>query len=261
MSLGIAYSGYRSGFPFDVYDNFTAGETEIWDESTVDGDGYPAPVTSGNTLVGVGTKYPVGFTLSEFAELFWRKRKIDLVMEGFSRADSVSNSQAWLADFNGSIEEDRGESEANLIHEFDSSWIVGGSVSVPGTHTYYTYDSSGVLDTSSSFNFSVSYQISFSNLVIHNGLYYPRIYVFTVWPGGVNVVSRLLTVPKYLSTKVDPPRKTSEVINIFGTDVPFWIEDDSGSIIYTAGITNASLTATEWWGYGGKFNTATGARA
>jgi hypothetical protein len=74
----ISYAGLRNGFPFPIYEKGTNGLTfEEWDGIT----GYPdwppnhagnPDSVSGKFVYGPGTYRPIGLTLAQLAELYWR---------------------------------------------------------------------------------------------------------------------------------------------------------------------------------------------
>ena len=86
--MSISYAGYRTGFPFPIYEKNELGlPFEEWDGSTYyyflsGAPPFPSrstasPSGSGSTpvtVIGPRTDYPIGFTPSEYAELIWRCR-------------------------------------------------------------------------------------------------------------------------------------------------------------------------------------------
>lgn len=253
MGLGISYAGYRNGFPFRV--GHKAPGTVPTPFSVWDFTG-----TKQAHHIGQGTTYPIGFTLSEMAEIYWRIKAwtVDanlttaVASEGFT-ASGTCNATDVAVDFFG----DPITSEVKMIPSFG---IPGSNVLVTasGESTWEKSDatppepSSGVGRLIVGFTIVQDFIEKLGQQVrYYDGLYWPMLQAYArAIPLGSNTEVELDANTSEESYTV----KSSITCTVLGKPLNFY--NQSGAL--TSGTID--ITPSEWWGYGGKFDTATGAR-
>lgn len=100
--MSISYAGYGTGLPFPVSHKaddggpFTVWDGVSWTSSDYAPGAVPANDSGNPYVVGPGTRHPIRFSLSEYAEFYWRVRTHSITVAGLDA--SVPRAASWSDD-------------------------------------------------------------------------------------------------------------------------------------------------------------------
>jgi hypothetical protein len=239
----ISFAGYRTGFPFPLRHRSANGlPFEAWDGSTLDITGVPT-ASSGADVYGIGTGHPVGLTISQMAELFWRVRKLRVDFDYTTYWDSGGGSGSYSGSGLESpmMNPPHGEVtfEAGLIREGSNMGHYAAEIIAPG---------SSVLE--------VGYKGEWQEIWKINDLYYP--YVRLGLGGRFTVVS-----PGDAGGALGNPVTGLEVNFLDIINLPFWGSNMLATVGQDppySGTGTIEIVADAWWPYDGKFDPDDGSR-
>lgn len=246
MSLGISYAGYRNGFPGKVHHAMEDGTPF----SIFDFSGTPAAeeLPPAHTL-GPGTYHPVGLSLSEAAELYWRVKEHRFV-----------SALEWLPDISTppavALPIDSTKSIA-ATHEVEMIPGVGSFVpALIEVDSFTMYDSTETAYFIGSAWSTIGYYYpgGVHEMRFFDGLYWPHINFGVETDAGVGPIfyTGSLCVGDFSGGIWKP--ESAATMDFHGHTLKLYEDSD----MTTTGT--ATVSASEYWGYGGKFNTTTGAR-
>lgn len=247
MSAGISFPGLRNGFPemihYRMEDETAFAEWDFDSSATPAANGGPP-----THYVGAGTLYPVGLSLAEVAELYWRVRKYQIV-------SNVVSTWGGGAAFGGGSASGSAENAATTKeYELTRAFGYGAVITDPPIYGFGDYG-----DIHLSFQI---YKIDFPGtpvpapphaLRFWDGQYWPSIYVGAEFDDGILVLGagsmgyQDILAPAWMPESAATCDLLGHTIKLYGASD----ETHTGSI---------SVTGEEWWGYGGKFDTTTGER-
>lgn len=252
MSLGISYYGYRSGFPF--------------------------PMRAGDVSeVGIETDHPMGFTFLQFEQLFWKAAEFqlsavfttsedvgadDLTLDvdttgyppdAFTHLLDVSTpvTAEWelitpIPDNSNTAVYTDEEYPAGFVPDYDT-WTVGTSEKGASSGTAYGY---------------YLLQIDFENTLLYDGKYWPKLLFRMYCPTSFLEAGAPYT---HTASTEYPIAGTGQsfTLTICGASVEIGLGRNLSSPGASADVFGSgaiTIAPTSYWGYGGKFNTTTGAR-
>jgi hypothetical protein len=270
MSLGISYAGFRSGFPFPI-------------RKRTDED------------FGLHSEYPIGFTLLQLTEFFWRakflKVQFDLtaeVVEDFTIIASSSglDYDAIKKEFLNSALPDRTvspniddwrevENESQLVTGFtDAAAISTGylgscvfiddfffsdSLSEPIVGSWTSADPASGDVVFFEFIFVVYFRDVISVTVDGVTLYYPRMILRVILAADLLVIPTAAVIDTF-STQTGGPTIPLTICGATA-QVPVYRGAPTPSANAVSASGSITIEPTEYFTYGGKFNATTGARA
>lgn len=250
MALGISYAGYRNGFPGKVHHAMEDGTPF---ELFAFGTAHPTTGRAPDHTMGPGTYYPIGLTLSEITELYWRVKKYHFDST-IQFTEVLSPYETWDASTSGT-EFVNGSSEVSLIGipaspGVPSTEFLGGTLDA----TLFGTASDGIGGTI--INALIFSDQTPSGTPIHpvryfDGKWWPSLAVETGYEGAA--LHYVFTDAVWVESDSAWTAEQVATMDFFGHTVKLYAYPD---VTATGTVT---VTAEEWWGYGGKFNTATGA--
>jgi hypothetical protein len=225
MSLGNSFAGFRNGFPFPIIH-----------------------VTSG---VGPGTLWPIGFTLEEFTEFYWRARRFVFSTE--SLAGGRTSRSFVIDDFESALkfrDDDLTRPECSLVKNDGFTYWTDRHNNVSNFTPPY-----GSLANPQGFYETLEVDMFGSSTSYKDGLYYPYLDL---------IASPFINSPGFgalgigLRTSGETPLDAVLILAFGGLEFEAPLYSDTEGSPYATGTIR--LAADSYWGYGGKFDTATGAR-
>jgi hypothetical protein len=246
MSLGISYAGYRTGFPFVIQHKSANGlPFELW-LGVKTNLGSPA-ADSGADVYGFGTYHPIGMTIGQLAELFWRIKSLNVVYDytfywdggGGSITAAGSGVEALIRQSPDPV-----TSEAFLIGE--------------GPMEHYRSEILTTVGTS------------------EIGVYYhspPAASDFTVWKIGDLYYPSIRVGMGGLWTRVGSGTEGGRIedpvsgltVDFLGlASLPLWGDANLATVSKPppySGTGTITVAGSDFWPYGGKFDPADGTRA
>jgi hypothetical protein len=268
MSLGISYAGYRSGFPMPVRRRTT--------------EDY-----------GSGTDYPMGFTILQFAEFFWRARDLNISFDVSAVVDNdgentinATSDYLTLSDFPKrflkSALPNRDANIGDWQTVANESQLITGFTDAATTATgkygsclfideWFFEDFGDVVvgswtegGSSGDVWFAeLQYTVDFWDVlsVVTGGveLFYPRMYFYLI------VATDIVPVPvaAVFMSRADAGASSATVpLSICGATTELLVyrgaPTPSGPAVSASG--SITIAPVSYWGYGGKWDTTTGAR-
>jgi hypothetical protein len=255
--MSISYKGYGTGFPFPTFDKDANGVPfEVWDGVNrgpyPDDDSYYPLSASGALVVGPGTYRPLGLTLAQLAELYWRAKRIrveaDITLtldggeywglSGYGESTRLRRKQPYA----GVLPD--AEKEAQLI-EGDDSVMQGFVAESYDAYTAYCHIWFGVERAVEYWWYSSVWKVG--------ELYYPHIAVSAGY------------CHSYISdgnqSSGDYHKPTSTTVDFMGYgDLSLWLTRAPGGYpdpVASSG--SASVSILEFFHYSGRWNATTGA--
>lgn len=253
MSLGDSFAGYRNGMPGKIHHAMEDGTPfRIFDSGVdvgdVDGD-FPPP-----ECLGIGTPYPVGFTMDELAGDYWRIKVWKFTTDSLRlEVPSLSIDYTFADEDTLCPTESAGGSEADLCRSYadgetlrEYGELLNPAEDLTICPSFFT----GVIYAA-----PPGYDTDAHEVRYFDGLYYPHLQLEIItYPVGVVDFGFAIHTHWYDGAWQAPQGLTATFL---GQTISAFAGGDSGYQIWTGGL---DITADEWWGYGGKFDTATGAR-
>lgn len=253
---------------------------EIWDGVTrMALNNYPE-----DKAMGPGTLYPFGLELNVIAEWFWRVQvwKIETSLSFAISESGVYDytSTGTSEQFNSVGDAQDTPTGADTVHEhqlnykFRQGQVMSSAlplyVSTPFTGTLswsrtdYSPPDPPAITTGTGdgfavdlFLFSCPYRADFDGeghpIRYFGGLWWPRVEAYVIGIASGTTAELLCSVDVGLAS-------VAATVDLYGNSVPLYALGFFGSITSFTTTGTVAVSPNVWWGYGGKFDTTTGAR-